>query len=278
LDGARFYEPIPDVEAYLARIGVKRQEPSREYLDALVHAHQCTIPFETLDVTDYHRLGSLHTADLFDKVITRKRGGYCFELNGLFVLLLQALGFDAYSCPCRMLMHNEPVSLPATHRANMVRLDQGLLYCDVGFGGPVPSGSLNVANGPEQTIRGETFWFRQESAYWYTLLRKTSKKVKTDAAGLVSPESHDRNSSIPLLSVSPADWLPVDFYGPNLVRSAGDTAFPVRTVTLRRSNGYIALVGNLFTETKDGVSTRRSVTEAEAAEILRTRFLLTPEQ
>lgn len=277
MDWTGFYEPISDVESYLERIGMKKEQPSRAYLDALIYAHQCTIPFETLDVTDYHRPISLRTKDLFDKIITRKRGGYCFELNGLFVLLLQSLGFDAYSCPGRMLMCDDPVPMPATHRGSIIRLENKLLFCDVGFGGPMPAGSLIFKDSLEQTIRGETFWFKQESQYWYTLIRRTSGKAKTDTAEMYRPEVKDRVISLSLLSVTPVDWLPVDFYGPNLARSTGETSFPTRTVTLRKPNGYISLIGNVFTEVKDGERTRISVTEAEAAEILRIKFNLTPE-
>lgn len=278
MDWAGFDEPIADTDAYLERIDMKWEQPSKEYLDALVYAHQCSIPFETLDVTDYHRPVSLRTKDLFDKLITRKRGGYCFELNGLFILLLQSLGFNAYSCPCRMLMHDEPVPMPATHRGSIIRLDNKLLFCDVGFGGPMPSGSLIFTDNLKQTIRGETFWFQKESSYWYTLIRETSGKVKTDTVELYRPETHGKVMSIPLLSVSPADWLPVDFYGPNLVRSTGETSFPMRTVTQIKKDGYISLIGNTFTEVKDGERTRISVIEEEAMEILRTRFNLTSEQ
>lgn len=278
MDWSGFLEPIPDVDAYLARIGVKRQKPSREYLDALVYAHQCTIPFETLDVTDYHRPVSLLTKDLFEKIIIRKRGGYCFELNGLFVLLLQSLGFDAYSCPCRMLMHNDPTPMPATHRSSIIRLDNELLYCDVGFGGPMPAGSLIFTDGIKQTVRGETFWFHKESKYWYTLLRSTSGKSKTDTAELFRPDVQNKVTTLSLLSVTPLDYLPVDFYAPNLVRCTGETAFPMRTVTLRKEDGYISLIGNTFTEVKNGERTRISVSEEEATEILRMRFNLTPEQ
>ncbi|MEZ4357843.1 MAG: arylamine N-acetyltransferase [Eubacteriales bacterium] len=278
MDWTGFYEPIPDVDAYLKRINIKKQEPSREYLDALVFAHQCSIPFETLDVTDYRRPVSLLTKDMFNKIIIRKRGGYCFELNGLFVLLLQSLGFNAYSCPCRMLMTDDPVPMPATHRASIIKLDNELLFCDVGFGGPMPAGSLIFKEGIEQTVKGETFWFNKESDYWYTLNRRTSGKTKVDTAELYRPEVKNKVTTLSLLSVTPLNYLPVDFYGPNLVRCTGESAFPMRTVALRRPDGYISLIGNTFTEVKGSLRTRISVTEEEAKEILRTRFHLTPEQ
>ena len=87
------YEPLPSVEAYLARIGIDgAKEPTLAFLDELVYAHQCSVPFEDLDICEKHAEISLDIAALFDKIVTRRRGGYCFEQNALFASLLRALG------------------------------------------------------------------------------------------------------------------------------------------------------------------------------------------
>lgn len=86
------YEPIPDTELYLKRLGTaSRPVLDKSYLDALVFAHQCRIPFENLDVYEYHRPISLGITDLYNKVILGGRGGYCFELNALFTRFLQSM-------------------------------------------------------------------------------------------------------------------------------------------------------------------------------------------
>ncbi len=77
-----------DTEAYLARIGA---DPGAD-LAALQAAHLATVPFEDYDI----HLGvalSLDLDDLFDKVVRRRRGGFCYELNGLFGQLLRELGY-----------------------------------------------------------------------------------------------------------------------------------------------------------------------------------------
>jgi N-hydroxyarylamine O-acetyltransferase len=82
------------VAAYLERIGMARPRP--KIIDAaalreLHLAHQRTVPFENLSIHLDEPI-SLATGDLFAKIVTRRRGGFCYELNGLFALLLEALG------------------------------------------------------------------------------------------------------------------------------------------------------------------------------------------
>jgi N-hydroxyarylamine O-acetyltransferase len=78
-----------DVDAYLKRIGVAHGDP----LAALHTAHICSVPFEDYDI---HRgvAISLDLDDLYDKIVRRGRGGFCYELNGLFGALLSELGHD----------------------------------------------------------------------------------------------------------------------------------------------------------------------------------------
>jgi N-hydroxyarylamine O-acetyltransferase len=83
-----------DLHAYLRRINYRgEQTPSVATLHELHRAHLLAVPFENLDI----HLGQSILLDqdaLFDKIVTRRRGGFCYELNGLFALLLRDLGFD----------------------------------------------------------------------------------------------------------------------------------------------------------------------------------------
>ena len=130
----KLYEPLPDTAAYLERLGLEPpRELNREYLDGLVYAHQCRIPFENLDVYAFHRPISLGIADLFQKIVMNKRGGYCFEMNALFTALLNALGYHAWACMCRILRSKDYIP-PVMHRGVLVELDGQLYFCDVGYG------------------------------------------------------------------------------------------------------------------------------------------------
>ncbi|MEP7190410.1 MAG: arylamine N-acetyltransferase [Roseiflexaceae bacterium] len=83
-----------DVQAYLRRINYRGElAPTAATLRELHRAHLLAVPFENLDI----QLGRpilLDEQALFDKIVTRRRGGFCYELNGLFALLLRALGFE----------------------------------------------------------------------------------------------------------------------------------------------------------------------------------------
>ncbi len=83
-----------DLQAYLYRINYRGElTPTAATLRELHRAHLLAVPFENLDI----HLGRPILLDqdaLFGKIVTRRRGGFCYELNGLFALLLRALGFE----------------------------------------------------------------------------------------------------------------------------------------------------------------------------------------
>ena len=267
-----YYESLPDADAYLERIGMKRPEKlTKEYLDQLVMAHQRTVPFENLDIFDLHKPISIVPKDLFDKVVTRRRGGYCFELNGLFVLLLQALGFDAYSCPCRILREDTKVANPVRHRGNIIRLDGKYLFCDVGFGGPMPPATLVLEDGTKQVVNGETFWFERYGEFWWTLKRYTKGRLEV---GMGVPDGDDSVHEACVLRASQASWEAVDFILPNQYCSEGPEApfAKERIMNLCRENGHISVRGNNLTVVKDGVRTHRIISEDEAKKLMVEEF------
>jgi len=92
-------EPL-DVRAYLERVGLADAwdqgslTPDRRTLEALVRAHLDAIPFENLDVMSKLAI-RLDLRRAFEKIVVRRRGGFCFEMNLLLGAVLLALGFDA---------------------------------------------------------------------------------------------------------------------------------------------------------------------------------------
>jgi len=122
--------------AYLRRIGAPR--PGRAdaaALRALHRAHQMTVPFENLSIHLSEPI-SLDPGALLDKIVTRRRGGFCYELNGAFALLLQALGAEVTRVAARV--HGEAgLGPPLDHLALVVRPADGSgpWLADVGFGG-----------------------------------------------------------------------------------------------------------------------------------------------
>jgi N-hydroxyarylamine O-acetyltransferase len=123
-----------DLEAYFHRVGlISRPAADLASLRTLHCAHATTIPFENLDV----QMGlpiRLDLASLQDKLVRRRRGGYCFEQNSLFLAVLEALGFKAIPCEARVRLGALEV-LPRTHMLLIATLQDGPWLCDVGFGG-----------------------------------------------------------------------------------------------------------------------------------------------
>ncbi|NKQ55204.1 arylamine N-acetyltransferase [Amycolatopsis sp. K13G38] len=121
-----------DVDAYLDRIGADRPAaPSAEALRELQARHLATVPFENLSV---HLREPVELAEdaLFDKVVRRRRGGFCYELNGLFAALLRELGFEVTLLSARV-WNGERYGPPFDHMALRVDLPEPWL-ADVGFG------------------------------------------------------------------------------------------------------------------------------------------------
>jgi len=122
-----------DIAAYLERINYRGpQAPTAETLRALQRAHLLAVPFENLSIHNGQRI-ILEEEALFDKVITRRRGGFCYELNGLFAALLRALGFEVDMLSARVANAAGEFGPDFDHMTLMVRLDQRWL-ADVGFG------------------------------------------------------------------------------------------------------------------------------------------------
>lgn len=135
-----------EVDRYLERIQldpatVRQAERTRPLLTRLQSAHVRHVPFENLSIVGdpfAERSGpgvSLDRDDLFAKLVARERGGYCFELNGLFTLLLEALGFDVHRAAAMILPDDGDPSVPANHHVIIARLD-GEYVVDVGQGAP----------------------------------------------------------------------------------------------------------------------------------------------
>ena len=121
--------------AYLDRIGVSAPAPGDAAdLRSLHRAHQLTVPFENLSIHLAEPI-SLDERDLIDKIVRRRRGGFCYELNGAFALLLEALGAQVSRVAARVY-GEAGLSPPLDHLALIVRPADGSgpWLADVGFG------------------------------------------------------------------------------------------------------------------------------------------------
>ena len=122
-----------DVQAYLDRISYHGPlAPTAETLRALQVAHLQTVPFENLSIHACQPI-VLDDQALFDKVIHRRRGGFCYELNGLFAALLRELGFQVTKLSAGVARGDGTFGPDFDHMALQVDLEERWL-ADVGFG------------------------------------------------------------------------------------------------------------------------------------------------
>ena len=161
------HETLP-IEPYLARIGYTGPvSPTAETLHALQSLHNERIPYENLDIMHGVPL-SLEIPDIYEKVVTRGRGGYCFELNGLFAWLLRRLGYSVTEHFARYL-RDEP-ALPMRRHRVMLAETQGETYlCDVGIGAFVPTFPLRFVPHIEQPQRQDVYRIVPDEQLGYVL-------------------------------------------------------------------------------------------------------------
>ena len=90
--------------SYLDRLGLEYpRHLDREFLDRLVRRHLEVIPFENLTQVVCHKTVSMDLEQIYEKIVLGRRGGYCFELNSLFLGLVRGLGYKGYPVACRVL-------------------------------------------------------------------------------------------------------------------------------------------------------------------------------
>jgi len=144
-----------DLDAYLHRIGFDGDPaPTLAALRALHRGHVTSIPFENLEIM-LGRGVPLDLASVQDKLVRRRRGGYCFEHTRLFAAALERLGFGFTALTGRVSMGSENKFRPATHALLRVETadDERAWLCDVGFGaGPLEP--LEFADGATATQGG----------------------------------------------------------------------------------------------------------------------------
>ncbi|MGY1949870.1 arylamine N-acetyltransferase [Pseudomonas pergaminensis] len=155
---------------YLQRLGYDTPPaPTLQTLQALQLRHVCTFAFESLS-TLMRVPVPIDLPSVEQKVLLDGRGGYCYELNQMFLALLQALGFDARGITGRVVMGGPPDAHTArTHRLSLVTLDGVRYISDVGFGGMVPSSPLQLDTEAVQATAHEPYRLTFDGQGNYTL-------------------------------------------------------------------------------------------------------------
>ena len=145
-----------NADAYFERIGYTGDKrPTIANLYALQRAHLTHVPYENLDLL-YHRPGTLAAEEVYKKVVKNKRGGYCFELNGLFAELLRELGYGVTEYFGRWLLGES--GFPARrHRVLNVKAEGRHFIVDVGVGCVCPLEPLEFELEKTQIREGRAY-------------------------------------------------------------------------------------------------------------------------
>lgn len=129
-------------DSYLAALGLSRQAATLEFLTDLTRAHVDRIPFSSIGP----RLGDdlpLDLSALHDRLVVRRRGGYCFEQNRFMFEMLGELGYVVDRYLARVTYDGDP-DPPLTHRVSVVSLGDTRYVVDVGFGGIGPVAPISM--------------------------------------------------------------------------------------------------------------------------------------
>ncbi|MEX6722882.1 arylamine N-acetyltransferase family protein [Parapedomonas caeni] len=243
-------------DAYLARLGLTTAPATTpDGLADLHAAHMMAVPFENFDI----HLGqgiSLDPEAVYDKVVARRRGGYCFELNGLFLRLLAALEVEARPLLARVwLAPGGPH--PRTHKLCLVELGGRPWIFDIGFGGPGFRLPMPLETGRVDDQPDGRFRLREDADHGFML------------------ETGRDDGWLGLYSFTLERCWPADFeLGNHYTATAPDSLFTQRRLAARfTADGRLTLLDHQLTTRAGGIDTTETLADdATYLDVLRTRF------
>lgn len=169
-----------NTEKYLRRIGVEyfNLPADADSLRFLQRQHLLNVPFENLDI-HWKRPILLDTARFFNKIVKSRRGGFCYELNGLFNELLRKIGFETRLISARVSDGKGGFSAEYDHLAILVIIDERGYLADVGFG-DFTAEALVVREGSEQSDENGTFVIKPFDGGYFEVLKKDGENFKSE--------------------------------------------------------------------------------------------------
>lgn len=167
-------------ERYLRRIGIEKNEirPAPEDLKFLQRRHLLHVPFENLDI-HWKRPIVLDAEKFFEKIIEERRGGFCYELNGLFYKLLGEIGFQNKIISARVNIGDGVFGEEYDHLAILTEIDGEQYLVDVGFGS-FTAEPLKFVPDIEQKDSNGVFLIRKFDAEYFEVLKKNGDEWKTE--------------------------------------------------------------------------------------------------
>ena len=244
-----------DVERYLARIGYAGpREPTITMLRGLHLAHLYSVPFENLDI-GLGRPIVLDEQAVFDKIVVRRRGGFCYELNGLFAALLRALGFRVTLLAARDVAADGALGPEFDHLTLRVDLAEPWL-ADVGWGDSFL-----------EPLRLDAREGQPDHGRVYRIVQEEERRRLQQRDGDGSWESHYQ------FTLQPRAWSDFAETCRYHQTSAQSTFTQRRVCTLATPTGRATLSDQRLIVTAEGVRQETPLTDEVAVDaVLRERF------
>jgi len=245
-----------DIRAYLQRLNYTGAiAPNAETLRLLQLAHLRAVPFENLSIHSGEPV-VLDDRALFEKIVSRRRGGFCYELNGLFAALLRGLGFEVEMLSAQVANAEGIFGPDFDHMTLMVtRADRWLV--DVGFGDSFPE----LLRLDEESTQGQgihTYRIEREGKFLVLMKQTNENEWKSQYRFTLKPYQY-------------SDFAEMCRYHQTSSQSHFTRA---RICSRATTDGRITLSGlRLITSADDGLRQERILTDDEEyATILRDHF------
>ncbi|MCO4889747.1 arylamine N-acetyltransferase [Cupriavidus sp. WGtm5] len=251
------------LDAWLVRLGIAAPpSPTLQALDAVLAAHLASIPFENVDPL-LRRPVRIDLDAVFDKLVRRRRGGYCFELNTLLSAGLGALGYEVTPLAARVRW-GVPDDVPTmtSHMLLRVEVAHRSYLVDVGFGGPTPFRAMPLSEPAE-----DGFPYR---------LAPSPAQAGTSAFHSYDLQARGDAGWIPVYRFDLTPQPPIDFEARNwYVSTHPDSVFLQRLMAARTDGGTRVTLANgeLAERAPDGSVRRTHLQHADAVvQTLSERF------
>jgi N-hydroxyarylamine O-acetyltransferase len=246
-----------DLQAYFSRTGFQGASlPDFATLKCMMRCQLFSIPFENLDV-QHGKVVSLVPEEIYRKIVERQRGGYCYEVNGLFAMALDALGIPYQFIAARPMTY--PVRRPKTHMVIVATIEGEQWLCDLGFGSYGIREPVKL-DGLDREIRQDFETFKLT--------------VSPDRNYLLQSFVDGAWKNLYEFNLSPQEW--VDFEPANYLNSTHPDSIFVQwlMVVLQNPSGKEVLIGDRFKSVSEGRTKGWTVKHEDIPELLQQKFSL----
>lgn len=244
-----------NLQSYFSRIGFETPAVADfATLKSMMRRQLCSVPFENLDV-QAGRVVSLVPEEIVSKIVERRRGGYCYEVNGIFAMALEAIGIPYRFVAARPMTY--PVRRPKTHMAIVATIDGGQWLCDLGFGSFGIREPINLEWIDREVRQGiDTFRLTRVSEHDFLLQSQTEGSWK----------------NLYEFNLFPQEW--VDFEPANFMNSTHPDSIFVRNlmVVLQTDSGKEVLTSYYIKSVSPEGTVESKITPEEIPELLKERF------